>query len=164
MNRFKTTLACGSLLLALALPVQAQQAADNTKGNVEKQAWTEAFAEQKADSFASAMAEDIVLEAATLMKPVQGVEHVKVVMEAASSYYVYCNFTSQATQGNKTYLEWEVLTHSGLKMNGVTVLTKNDKGQLAHVSIHHRPLHQAIIFSREMGKRVEGKVPIDHFY
>jgi ketosteroid isomerase-like protein len=46
--------------------------------------WKAAFAEHSADSFAHALAEDVILEASILNMPVVGRDNIKRVMEAAS--------------------------------------------------------------------------------
>jgi carboxymethylenebutenolidase len=118
--------------------------------------WKGAFATRTAAGFAEAFAEDIVLEATTLTRPVQGREKVKVVMAAASQLYKSLEFTDTATVGAKQYLEWVAEAHAGVKFSGVTVLTRDTTGSIVHVAIHHRPMEAAIFFSETMGKSLRG--------
>src|SRR5262249_27455200 len=74
--------------------------------------WQGAFAERSASAFASAFAEDVVLEASTLYRPVSGRENVKCVMEAASKIYEDLEFTEQATDGHQ-YVEWKAHAFGG---------------------------------------------------
>jgi hypothetical protein len=60
------------------------QAAGTATPRMGQQRWTTAFAAKSAGSFAEAFAEDVVLEATTLTRPVEGREQVKQVMAAAS--------------------------------------------------------------------------------
>ena len=56
--------------------------------------WIGAFAQRAAEGFADVFAENVVLEATTLVKPVQGRENVKQVMSAASKTYKSLEFTN----------------------------------------------------------------------
>ncbi|MFL6660525.1 MAG: alpha/beta fold hydrolase [Rhizobacter sp.] len=128
------------------------------------QGWTRAFEEKSATSFAEAFAAEIVLEASVLAKPVVGADQVKTVMAAASTIYEALAFTQEATDGPRTYLEWEAQAFGGEKLSGVTILTKNDAGKIVRAAIHHRPLGSALKFSVELGRRLQGKVDASHFY
>ena len=125
--------------------------------------WKGAFAKRTAAGFADAFAEDIVLEATTLTRPVQGREKVKVVMAAASKLYKSVAFTATATVGAKQYLEWVAEAHAGVQFSGVTVLTRDTTGAIVHVAIHHRPMEAAIFFSETMGKSLRGELDPTYF-
>jgi carboxymethylenebutenolidase len=125
--------------------------------------WKGAFAQRTAAGFAAAFAEDIVLEATTLNRPVQGREQVKVVMAAASKLYKSLEFTDTATVGAKQYLEWVAEAHAGVKFSGVTVLTRDTTGSIVHVAIHHRPMEAAIFFSETMGKSLRDELDPTYF-
>lgn len=130
-----------------------------------QQGWTQAFAEKKASSFAQTFAPDIRLEASTLVAPVDGAHSVQLVMEAASNIYEDLVFTHQTTGGGRTYLEWRALAFGGVELGGVTILTKDEDGLIVHVSIHHRPLNAALMFSHELGERLAGVLDRGrHFY
>jgi len=47
-----------------------------------------------------------------------------------------------------SYLEWQARALSGIELFGVTVLSRNEKGEIAPVGIHHRPLNGALKFFR----------------
>jgi SnoaL-like domain len=135
------------------LPASAANTAD----------WQGAFAQRSASAFASAFTEDVVLEASTLYRPVSGRENVKQVMEAASKMYEDLEFTEQAADGHHQYVEWRVRTFSGSNMRGVTIITRNAAGAITRLAIHHRPLAEALKFSAEMGRRLQGVVDSSHF-
>lgn len=113
--------------------------------------WRSAFSRKSATAFGQAFAEDVEIEAVTLIKPVRGRENVQRVMEAASKVYSSLTFTDQASAGNKQYVEWVAEAHEGVAFNGVTILTRNETGSIAHIAIHHRPMKAAIFFSKRMG-------------
>lgn len=126
--------------------------------------WTRAFEQKSSSAFAEAFAEDIVLEASTLARPVAGAEQVKTVMGTASQIYEALAFTHQTTSGLRSYLEWEAQAFGGVKLSGITVLTRNEEGKIVRAAIHHRPLGGALKFSAELGRRLQGKLEASHFY
>lgn len=128
------------------------------------QGWRRAFEQKSAAAFADAFASDIVLEASVLTKPVVGEQQVKAVMKAASTIYEALEFTHETTQGPRTYLEWEARAFGGEKLSGITILTKNDGGEIVRAAIHHRPLGSALKFSMELGRRLQGQVDASYFY
>jgi len=131
---------------------------------VRPQQYTTAFAEKSADAFGEAFAEDVVLEASVLTRPVAGREQVKQVMGAASGIYESLAFTHESSQGRRTYLEWEAAAFGGTQIQGVTVLTKDEQARIVRVAIHHRPLGAALSFSAELGRRLAGRIDAAHFY
>ncbi|MDR6972895.1 alpha/beta fold hydrolase [Leifsonia shinshuensis] len=126
--------------------------------------WTGAFADKSADSFAASFAENVVLEASALIEPIHGREQVAATMGRASNIYENLEFTASADAGDTSYLQWTAVALGGLKMNGVTILTKDSEGLIVHAAIHHRPLGAAMRFSAELGRRLEGVVDSSHFY
>ncbi|MCO6010993.1 alpha/beta hydrolase [Actinoallomurus purpureus] len=138
--------------------------AGNTTRGVRPQRWTVAFAEKSAASFAEAFAEDVVLEANTLTRPVEGREQVKQVMETASGIYDSLVFTQESSSGPRTYLEWEATAFGGTQIRGVTILTEDERGQIVRAAIHHRPLGAALRFSAELRDRLRGRIDPAHFY
>jgi pimeloyl-ACP methyl ester carboxylesterase len=126
--------------------------------------WTQAFEQKSSAAFAEAFAEDVVLEASTLAKPVAGIERVKNVMGTASQIYEALAFTHQSTHGLRSYLEWEAQAFGGLKLSGITVLIRNEEGKIVRAAIHHRPLGGALKFSAELGRRLQGRVDASHFH
>jgi pimeloyl-ACP methyl ester carboxylesterase len=145
-------------LAALINDFAAQKAWSSTAAD-----WKNAFAEKSASAFEEAFAEDVVLEAATLLKPVVGRENVKHVMEAASKIYERLEFTHSAKEGSRQYVEWEAGAFGGVAFKGVTVISRNEAGQIANVAIHHRPLGGSLIFSYNLGQRLKGLVDSAHF-
>ncbi len=125
--------------------------------------WKGAFAQRSAGAFADAFADDVVLEATTLHKPVSGRENVKQVMEAASKIYESLVFTDQAADGRRQYVEWKARAFGGVELDGVTVITRNEVGAICRLAIHHRPLHAAMLFSTRIGERLQGVIDPVHF-
>jgi pimeloyl-ACP methyl ester carboxylesterase len=135
-----------------------------TAAEVRPQGWTDAFASKSAERFGAAFADDVVLEAANLRRPVEGREQVMRVMGTASGIYESLRFTHEASSGPRTYLEWEATAIEGLDLRGVTILTKDESGQVVRAAIHHRPLCAALRFSAELRKRLTGVLDPGYFY
>src|SRR4051794_24755436 len=144
------------------LTQHATGADDNTAADVRRQGWTNAFASKSADAFGKAFADDVVLEASVLTRPVEGRDQVMRVMGTASGIYESLVFTQEASAGRRTYLEWEATAFGGMVLRGVTVLTKDADGRIVRAAIHHRPLGAALRFSAELGERLTEIA--DHFY
>jgi hypothetical protein len=128
------------------------------------QVWRQAFASGTAEEFAEAFADDVVLEASVLHRPIEGRDRVKHVMAVASGIYDSLVFTHEANSGALTYVEWEATAFGGLRMNGVTILIRNESGQIVSARIHHRPLGAVLRFSAEMRERLRGAIDSSHFY
>jgi SnoaL-like protein len=127
-----------------------------TNENSSARDWTDAFGRRTADGFAEVFAESVVLEATTLVNPLQGREKVKQAMAAASRICRSLEFTNAVSAGDKQYLEWVAEAHGGVKFRGVTVLTRDATGSIVHAAIHHRPMRAAMFFlriAREKSKR-----------
>lgn len=126
--------------------------------------WRSGFSEKSSSTFAEGFAEDVVLEASVLARPINGRELVASTLAAASSVYESLEFTTEVTHDTTTYLQWKATAFGGLPISGVTVLEKNADGRVLHAAIHHRPLGAALRFSAEIRDRLNGTVPSDHFY
>lgn len=129
-----------------------------------EQGWTQAFADKTEASFAEKFTEDVVLEASALNRPAEGRDLVKVILATASGIYESLAFTHEARHGSRTYLEWEATAFGGLKLSGITVLTKNEDAKIAHAAIHHRPLGALHKFSGELRRRLDGTVDSSYFH
>jgi pimeloyl-ACP methyl ester carboxylesterase len=133
-------------------------------GAVAQQGWKHAFASRSAQAFSEAFAPDMVLDATVLTRPLVGRDAVKTLMGTASNIYESVTFTHEASNGERTYLEWKAAAFGGLELRGITILTKGDDGRIVRAAIHHRPLGAALRFSAELGKRLGGVIPSDYFH
>ena len=138
----------------------------DTTAQVQRSArdWTAAFAERSASVFADAFAEDVILEASVLNIPIVGRENVARVMQAASKIYESLVFTSQTIGGGRQYLEWTAVAFDGVRLDGVTVIIRNESGSITRLAIHHRPLQGALLFSKHLGEQLRGIIDPSHFF
>ena len=144
---------------------------ENQKGNVTESGWANAFGSQDFSEFEKLFTEDAILDGATLVKTIKGRKQVAATYGSASQYYEYCNFTSQATcvspyakDGTRTFLEWELKTLDGMKMEGVTIIDKNANGEIFKCATLHRPLGEGLLFSNHLRNATKGLVDEEHFY
>jgi hypothetical protein len=107
---------------------------------------------------------DMVLDARALTHPAEGRDQVKKVMGTTSTVYESDAFTQEAVNGPRTYREWEATAFGGMCLEGVTVLTKDEKGQIVRAAIRHRPLDAVKRFSSELRKRLRGVFDAEHFH
>jgi SnoaL-like domain len=147
----------------LASPAAAT-GAGNTAAAVTPQRWTTAFAEKTPDAFGEALAPDVRLEGSVLYRPIEGRDQVTATMAAASAIYESLVFTHEARTGHRDYLEWDAQALGGVRFAGVTILTKDDAGQITNVAIHHRPLQTSLTFSATLRERLAGVVDPSHFF
>ena len=108
--------------------------------------------------FGKAFAPNPTLDASVLNGPCVGVEAIAAFFAATSGgMYETIEFTHEATNGRKTYLEWQGQAF-GKQVGGATILTRNNEGLIEHIQLYHRPLHVVVEFSCELAKRLQGTV------
>jgi hypothetical protein len=125
--------------------------------------WRQGFAEQSQSTFADEFADEVVLDATTLAKPVKGKELVAQVLATASSISESLEFTAEAHDGLKTYLQWKATAFGGMQIRGITILDRDASGKVVAAAIHHRPLGAVLRFATEIRNRIASAIPADHF-
>ena len=95
--------------------------------------WRRSFADQSLSQFAEQFADEIVLEATTLAKPVKGKHSVAAVLATASSIYESLEFTAEAQSASTTYLQWRATAFGGMQIEGVTVLERDARSKIVAV-------------------------------
>ncbi|SDI13585.1 Pimeloyl-ACP methyl ester carboxylesterase [Actinokineospora alba] len=133
-------------------------AAARADATVTEDGWTGAFAAKQSDAFAATLAPDVALHASALRRPVTGRDDVAYLMGEASQIYEQLEFVHEAKDGRLTFLEWHARTRSGVSLEGVTVLERDDAGLISRVAIHHRPLDGVLAFSAELRDRTVGRL------
>lgn len=136
---------------------------DSVASGKTAQGWRRSFAGQSQSEFAEQFADEIVFEATTLAKPVEGKQSVAAVLATASSIYESLEFTAEAQSTSTTYLQWRATAFGGMRIDGVTVLERDASGKIVTAAIHHRPLGAVLRFSAEIRDRLAGVIPADYF-
>jgi hypothetical protein len=119
--------------------------------------WRRSFADRSQSQFA----DEIVLEATTLAKPIEGKPSVAAVLATASSIYEFLELTAEAQSAPTTYLQWRATAFEGMQMEGVTVLERDVSGKIVAAAIH--PLGPVLRFAAEIRDRLAGVIPADSF-
>ena len=132
------------------LVADVERKLSNVGDGIQPQVWTEAFGEKSADGFEQAFAEDVVLEASVLLRPSEGIDKLKTVMAAACRVYEALMFTQETTHGPRTYLEWKAEALGNIEFLGVTVLTKNDEGQITRIRLSAQTTPPWMVRSRSL--------------
>ena len=127
-------------------------------------AWRKALSTKDAKAFAEGFAENVVLEASALRKPVEGRDRVRQILWTSTQIYESLAFTDQASSGRRTYIEWVARAFGGKQLRGSTILVTNEEGKIDHAVIQHRPLDGLLAFSAEMGKRMSGVEDSEYFW
>jgi hypothetical protein len=127
-------------------------------------AWQKAFTTKDAKAFAEEFAENVVLEASALRKPVEGRDRVRQILWTSTQIYESLVFTDQASSGRRTYIEWVARAFGGKQLRGSTILVTNEEGKIDHAVIQHRPLDGLLAFSAELGKRMSSVEDAEYFW
>jgi hypothetical protein len=125
--------------------------------------WQRSFADQSQSEFAEQFADEVVLQATTLAKAVEGKQRVATVLATASSIYESLEFTVEAQSASTTYLQWRATAFGDMQIDGVSVLERDASGKIVAAAIHHRPLGAVLRFSAEIRDRLAGVIPVDYF-
>ncbi|WP_405164396.1 nuclear transport factor 2 family protein [Nocardia sp. NBC_01499] len=124
-----------------------------------------AWAARSQEEFANAFAEDVVFEVPMVMtRPVRGREAVAYLLGSVSKVYETQRFTHQATNGPRTYMDWELTVFGGEIMRGVTAFTRGDDGKITHLAVYHRPMLSGLRLSYYAGQVMGEKFGHDLFY
>ena len=142
---------------------RAPMSASASAGSSRTSDWIGAFKQKNAAAFSEILADNAVLEASVLYRPLVGREKLKLAFETASRIYETLEFTNEVSDGLRHYVEWRARAFGGLEMSGVTIITRNEAGTVAHLAIHHRPLAAVLRFSAEMSHRLAGAIDRSHF-
>ena len=125
--------------------------------------WRRAFAEQSQATFADEFADQIVLDASTLAKPVQGKERVATVLATAKAPSTNrWSSPRRPTAGD----DLSAVARNGFRWHGDQRHHRagtETPGKVVAAAIHHRPLDVVLRFSAEIRDRLAGVIPADHF-
>lgn len=127
-------------------------------------AWQKAFFTRDAKAFAEGFAENVVLEASALRKPVEGRDRVRQILWTAAAIYESLAFTDRVSSGRRSYVEWVATAFGGKQLRGSTIIVTNEDGKIEHAVVQHRPLDELLAFSAEMGKRMSSMEYSEYFW
>lgn len=143
----------------------ANEAVVDAAAGPQESDYAAAWAARSQEEFAKAFAEDIVFEVPMVMtRPVRGRDTVSYLLGSVSKVYESQRFTHQATNGARTYLDWELTVFGGEVMHGVTALTRDDTGKITHLAVYHRPMLTGLRLSYYAGQVMGETLGHDLFY
>jgi hypothetical protein len=124
--------------------------------------YSQAFRDDTGESFAAITEPGILLSGSIFSRPVAGRAQVWLTLRTAAGIYDEFAFTSTAEAPGRAYVDWTARA-LGLDVDGVTVLTVGPAGTFTGIAIHCRPLGAVLALSREMGRRLDGRIEPGHF-
>jgi hypothetical protein len=118
------------------------------------EAWTEIVRGPTLEEFSRAFASDVVLEASVLSRPIVGPMGLWGFFQATRAMYDRIGFTHEIGTGARTCLEWEGV-FAGKPVAGVTIITRDDRGTITSVRLHHRPFDQVVAFAETISRHLD---------
>jgi hypothetical protein len=122
--------------------------------------WLEIVKRPTLEAFAAAFTTDVSLDASVLPRTIQGASDVRAVFDATREMYETIAFSREENSSYRTYLEWEGV-FGGRLVAGATILAKDTAGLIEGIRLYHRPLFVVNEFSKELLRRLAGKMMAD---
>ena len=116
-------------------------------------AWTEIVSRPTLEKFSFAFASDVVLEASVLSSPIMGPTGLWAFFQATRAMYERIGFTHEIGTKARMCLEWEGV-FAGESVAGVTIITRDDRGAITSVRLHHRPFDQVVAFAQTISRHL----------
>ena len=116
-------------------------------------AWTEIVSRPTLEKFSFAFASDVALEASVLSRPIMGPTDLWAFFQATRAMYERIGFTHEIGTKGRTYLEWEGV-FADKPVAGVTIITRDDRGAITSVRLHHRPFDQVVAFAGTISRHL----------
>jgi hypothetical protein len=117
------------------------------------EAWTEIVRRPALEEFSRAFASDVVLEASVLSRPIVGPIGLWAFFQATGAMYERIGFTHEIGTKARMCLEWEGV-FAGKPVAGVTIITRDDRGAITSVRLHHRPFDQVVAFAEPISRHL----------
>src|ERR1700738_3714540 len=101
-------------------------------------AWTSLVRRPALEEFSRAFASDVVLEASVLSRPIVGPMGLWGFFQATRAMYDRIGFNHEI----------------GKPVAGVTIITRDDRGAITSVRLHHRPFDQVVAFAETISRHL----------
>jgi hypothetical protein len=112
------------------------------------------------DGLRELFAENVILHAPMLSKPVQGREQVLTVILTAAATAGPLRYTRELNDGAQTFLFWSG-TISGFELQALTILVDDDQGRIREVRVLMRTWPIVTLFRDAMRKALGAAIPAD---
>jgi hypothetical protein len=118
------------------------------------EAWNEIVHRPTLEEFSRAFASDVVLEASVLSRPIVGPMGLWEFFQATRAMYDQIGFTHEIGTKTRMCLEWEGV-FAGKPVAGVTNITRDARGAITSVRLHHRPFDQVVAFAGAISRNLD---------
>jgi hypothetical protein len=118
------------------------------------EAWAEVVHRPTLEEFSRAFAPDVVLQASVVRRPIVGPIGLWTFFQATREMYERIGFTHEIGTKARTCLEWEGV-FAGKPVAGATIITRDDRGAITSVLLHHRPFDQVVAFAEAISQRLD---------
>jgi hypothetical protein len=103
-------------------------------------------------SWLDSLADDVTMEGSVLNGVVEGAEAVRTLLGYARTLYEYQDFVFVGDDGVFGFVEDYSSCVRGEPIANIAIVRKNDRGEVQHLIVNHRPLPAVLLFSRLMGE------------
>ena len=117
------------------------------------EAWSEIVRRPTLQEFSRAFAANVVLEASVVSRPIIGPARLWAFFQATRAMYERIGFTHEIGTKARTCLEWEGV-FADKPVAGVTIITRDDRGAITSVRLHHRPFDQVVAFAEMISRHL----------
>jgi hypothetical protein len=117
------------------------------------EAWSEIVRRPTLEEFSRAFASDVFLEASILSRPIVGPGGLWSFFQATRAMYDRIGFTHEIGTNARVSLEWEGV-FAGKPVAGVTIITRDERGAITSVRLHHRPFDQVVAFAETISRHL----------
>jgi hypothetical protein len=116
--------------------------------------WRAILSRESLEAFASAFVKAPVLVASVANSAVHGAEAIRTFFQASAAIYETIAFTSEASLGHRTFLEWKGSALGGKAIEGITILAHDASALIERIELYHRPLAIVLAFAGELEQRL----------
>jgi hypothetical protein len=117
-------------------------------------AWRAIINRESLEAFASAFVKDPVLVASVANAAVHGAAAIRAFFTASAAIYETLAFTTEASLGHRTFLEWKGSALGGKAIEGITIIAHDAQGLIERIELYHRPLAIVLAFASELEHRL----------
>ncbi len=82
--------------------------------------------------------------------PVYGAAAIRTFFKASAAIYQTIAFTTEASVGHRTVLEWKGSALGGKTIEGITIIAHDASGLIERIELYHRPLTIVLAFAGEL--------------
>jgi hypothetical protein len=118
------------------------------------EAWRQILKRESLETFASAFVKDRVLLASVVNTGIHGAAAIRTFFSTTAAIYETVAFTQETTAHQTTFLEWKGSALGHKTIEGITVIARDEAGQIERIELYHRPLSIVVAFSEELERRL----------